>query len=498
MADQWVTLPDGTRLATDCYCPPRPAPVVLRRTPYSRRTLCDEALLWVDLGYAFVAQDVRGRGDSDGTWAPCQHEDADGEGTLRWLADQPWCDGRVIAGGWSYEAYAALELPDHPALVGRVLGFPFPGLHDLRYGPGRVFRVGHDLWWWLNHGSGRTSRPGFAEAMLDREPTVFLGPVSRLPHRLWGQLGAWPTPETPLHPTTFVKSRVPQLILTGWYDVFVDEALRLWEASPSGSALVVGCWTSALNQPVREQCARDFGPAADLALGDLQVAWLDALLGNTTGAPPAVQTFLIGTHRWVSGERWPPEPVGAGRLFLGADGALGSLVRGSRDFWSDPANPSPTPLPADDLAQRELRGDLLTFLSQPLPAPLRWYGSPCLEVVGESAAPSVDWVARLAYCEPDGGTFLLGEALVEDTNATATSHCLTVVFPPQAVELPAGSRLLVEVGGSSYPRYSVNPLTGQSRLTAQHGRPARQTLVCGVGGSHLTLPIARGSPWTPP
>ncbi|GIW10531.1 MAG: putative peptidase [Dehalococcoidia bacterium] len=496
-ADQWLTLADGVRLATDIYRSPWPAPVILRRTPYNRRTMVEEALLWVSLGYAFVAQDVRGRGDSEGTWEPGQHESDDGEATLRWIAHQPWCDGRVIASGWSYEGFAALALPDHPALVARILGFPFPGARALRYGEGTVVRLAHELWWWLTHGSGRSSRPSFVEAMLAQAPALLQLPPAQLPTRLWGQLGAWPPFGTSLPPLTWSGGRIPLLLLTGWYDAFVGEALRLWQTAPPGSTLVVGCWTSALNQPLRAHCARNFGPAAELPLGDLQVAWLEAIL---TGAPsplPPVQVFLIGTHRWVTAEHWPPEPLRACSFPLGADGQLGSATPGSCGFPSDPTDPVPTPFPADDLAQRPPRADQVAFLSAPLPAPLRWYGSPRLELTGSSNVPSVDWLARLAYREPDGRTFLLGESLVEDCTALGPSHQVTITLPPQAVELPAGSRLLLEVAGSSFPGYAINPHTGQPRENWLESAPAHQWLLCGPGGSRLILPVAEASPWTP-
>ena len=72
---------DGIGLATDVYLPggPGPFPTILVRTPYHRRGLQAQAQPFVERGYAFVAQDCRGKYDSDGCFTPLVDEAADGE-----------------------------------------------------------------------------------------------------------------------------------------------------------------------------------------------------------------------------------------------------------------------------------------------------------------------------------------------------------------------------------------------------------------------------------
>src|SRR5437870_1317712 len=90
---------DGVSLATDVYLPndDGPHPAVLVRTPYERvQERCVEWGRFFALhGYALVVQDVRGRGDSEGEWAPWINEFDDGHDAIEWVAGQPWCDGRV-------------------------------------------------------------------------------------------------------------------------------------------------------------------------------------------------------------------------------------------------------------------------------------------------------------------------------------------------------------------------------------------------------------------
>ena len=65
---------DGVTLSADVTRPDtaQPVPVVLLRTPYTKvgvvtgssQTYAQQGEWWAQQGYAFVVQDVRGRGDS--------------------------------------------------------------------------------------------------------------------------------------------------------------------------------------------------------------------------------------------------------------------------------------------------------------------------------------------------------------------------------------------------------------------------------------------------
>jgi putative CocE/NonD family hydrolase len=92
---------DGVRLGMDIYRPRRNGspvddsfPVIVERTPYDRgRTpIVLAAQYFVRRGYAFVAQDVRGRGDSGGSFHHLLNrpdEGVDGFDTLTWIMNQP-------------------------------------------------------------------------------------------------------------------------------------------------------------------------------------------------------------------------------------------------------------------------------------------------------------------------------------------------------------------------------------------------------------------------
>jgi len=106
-----VPMADGIRLATDVYLPrggrvPERLPCVLVRLPYDKSApfafMPRLAAWFTERGYAFVAQDVRGRARSEGETFAFVHEVDDGAATLDWIVGQAWSNGVVGMFGDSY------------------------------------------------------------------------------------------------------------------------------------------------------------------------------------------------------------------------------------------------------------------------------------------------------------------------------------------------------------------------------------------------------------
>ncbi len=132
----YVTMPDGTRIAADIYLPTGgpPAssfPVIFQFTAYNRSVLIPRfgpakqvaarvlgfgkgpvfdmteieknAGFLLTYGYALVVADLRGTGASFGSQLPLMPKmGEDGKHMVDWIADQPWCDGKVGMMGASY------------------------------------------------------------------------------------------------------------------------------------------------------------------------------------------------------------------------------------------------------------------------------------------------------------------------------------------------------------------------------------------------------------
>ena len=91
---------DGVKLAGNLYLPAGkgPFPCIVTRTPYGKDEMYKDprgAEGYVKSGYAFLVQDVRGKGHSEGFYQAFVNDRDDGYDTVEWMATQPWCNGKI-------------------------------------------------------------------------------------------------------------------------------------------------------------------------------------------------------------------------------------------------------------------------------------------------------------------------------------------------------------------------------------------------------------------
>lgn len=121
--DLRIPLPDGTQLYARVWRPltDEPVPALLEYLPY-RLTDWTAPRDWqrhpwyAGHGYASVRVDVRGHGNSEGL--PGDEYDpvelADGVAVVNWLAEQPWCTGKVGMFGISWGGFNSSRSPRWP------------------------------------------------------------------------------------------------------------------------------------------------------------------------------------------------------------------------------------------------------------------------------------------------------------------------------------------------------------------------------------------------
>lgn len=143
--DVLVTARDGVRLALRIYRPDGdgPFPVLFAPAPYRYDNDALPAypmFLWretgpiewyVEHGYAYVRMDVRGTGYSEGTYGLLgRDEQNDLYDVIEWLAQQPWCSGKIGGIGQSYfcmsQWWMGIVKPPHLACLG-----VYDGMNDL-------------------------------------------------------------------------------------------------------------------------------------------------------------------------------------------------------------------------------------------------------------------------------------------------------------------------------------------------------------------------------
>jgi uncharacterized protein len=125
---------------------------------------------WVPQGFVVVNADSRGCGHSDGTGRLLSVQEAeDTYDLVQWLADQPWCDDRVLMLGVSYlaisqYAVAGLQPPALRAIC------PWEGFtdayRDLMF-PGGIREIGFSRLWSRNLDRSTRQSYGFATMQHD-------------------------------------------------------------------------------------------------------------------------------------------------------------------------------------------------------------------------------------------------------------------------------------------------------------------------------------------
>ncbi|WXZ50813.1 CocE/NonD family hydrolase [Clavibacter tessellarius] len=193
---------DGCALVLDAHVPEGAGradgigrvPCVVTRTPYGRSAHLAEGRGWRERGLAYVVQDVRGRHDLDGAWAPYRGEREDGAALVDWITAQPWSDGRVVAYGGSYSGYTAWAMAvERPDAVRAVVSLgPSMSLARTKFGGGGILRLAEHASWWLERGDARTSRDGLAARVFRERPGILRHlPVLDLPRAMGAHLPSW-------------------------------------------------------------------------------------------------------------------------------------------------------------------------------------------------------------------------------------------------------------------------------------------------------------------
>jgi putative CocE/NonD family hydrolase len=461
-----VPMRDGVVLRGYLLLPtgPGPYPVIVYRTPYGVKSTVESSALFkkaVARGYAVVAQDVRGRYESDGEFLPYQQEGRDGYDTIEWAARQPWSNGSVATVGGSYPGavqwFAAMERP--PSLKAMVPANTYASPRQFFYSGG-VWDGSWVSWVWHNIAPDARRRRGVAGALTDEEAgKQWATEGRRLQHHLplldlpdLQPIAPWYY-EWLRHPPTdrwwdwaevrgkYGRTNAAVLNLSGWHDEAygphgaTTNFAGLAAARAPGALrakLIVGPWAHANVWMTRTVIGeREIGPAAPIDYHETVLRWLDHHVrgvDNGVDREAPVRVFVMGANRWRESDRWPlpgtePETL----YFAGSGQRAGSggvkepsgapqirVLRWSppisglpsTSFVSDPANPVTDPYPersgAHDYRALASRPDVLTFETPPLEEDVEVIGAMTAEVYLSADAPDTDLWVKVFDVAPDG------------------------------------------------------------------------------------------------
>ena len=533
--DVRVPMRDGVTLSADIYRPntTEPVPVILVRTPYDNGVAGQVAAgkKWAARGYAYVVQDVRGRGESDGTFYPLVTEAKDGYDSIEWLARQPWSNGRVGMMGGSYlgwvQVYAAgLNPPGLKAIIPSVT----PPDPDRNF-PVQFGAYSPSTLSWLAAISGKT--------MQDISQHDLRGAYSALPlydadQRLGRTLTAWrdwldhPTRDAYWEAQAYQKlllgSTIPMFHVSGWYDdVLVGTTENFVNlAGHPNQFLMIGPWGHHINEK-RQIGAIDFGPHALVNIDSLYLRWFDRWLKqsrNNAERDPKVRIFRIGDNRWLDEAEWPLARTRYVRYYLAGggkansrfgDGRLDTLPPATQPadhYRADPMNPfifvtddafnqigGP-----DDYRKVEERKDVLVYTTAPLPRPLDVCGPLAVKLFAASSAKDADFATKVIAVRPDGFALRLNDGIVRARFRQGMDK--EVMLTPGRVEeyqidnwstcirLAAGWRLRLEVASHAFPKFDRNLQTGGPIGKEATGQVADQTIYHDRDrASYLLVPV---------
>ncbi len=538
-----VTMSDGVTLVADVYRPAGTTPVaaILERTPYVRTSegYAATGLRWVAQGYAYVIQDVRGRGDSEGRFDPLVQEVQDGFDTQSWIARQPWSNGRVGTVGGSYAGWtqvlpAPLNNPALRAMIPTVTP-PDPG----GFWPQRHGGLSFGMLEWAMVVEGRTTR-SLPYALFDLVAAYRTRPIRDADLAIGARSSIWREYLDHLEDAEYWKarsyqdrlpeSRVPMLHVSGWYDGTLGGSLENFAAMRTRGAagarehqyLVVGPWRHWVATDSRKTRlgAVDFGEASRVDLDAMANAWFEHYLREGSREPigwPRVRVFEMGANRWIGGDDWPLPGTRMVPYYLDRDGSgrgtLSSAVPRPGDttaadrYAYDPANPTPflwernvdsgNP---DDYRPVEARGDVLVY-TMPSPRTTMTVCGPVRATLNAaSSARDTDWLARLSLVHADGYSQRLTEGWVRarerhgnfrnDPLVPGRVERYDLDLWGTCVAVKPGERLRLSVMSAAFPLLVPNFNTGGDLGLETEPVVARQAVYrSGARASFVSLPI---------
>ncbi len=507
-----TAMPDGITLVADHYYPQVAGdfPTILRRTPYGRNASLSPiglftafcAQLFAERGYHVLVQDVRGRGESEGNFAPFENETADGRATLDWLPRQPWFNGALGLWGESYNGYTQWAVtPDAPAYLKALVPAISSSLgYSYAYSPDGVFYLYGLLNWmtmleaskqmgrWLLVTLRGKTRPNaermvaaFAHLPVGETDEVALGwPVPY--YRNWL---AHPDASDPYWQAMDYRATLPELaapvhLVGGWYDIFLTEMLRDYtalQAAGRNPYLTIGPWTHGL----------------DATFESLRQAlpWFATHLKGEPAAlrPHPVRYYVMGADEWREADSWPPSTQ-ATPYFLHSSRQLTTATPeplAPPDVYRyNPADPTPSlggplitpPNGAMDNRTLEVRPDVLSYTSAPLAEDVEIIGAVAATLYVQSSLAETDFFVRLCDVFPDGRSINICDGLQRirpgdgDVQPDGSIR-IQVDMAQTAMRFCAEHRIRIQVSSGAHPRFNRNLGTSEPVATATQMRDAR-------------------------
>ncbi len=461
--EEMISMRDGVRLHTSIYTPKDqagPLPILMTRSPYGVGSTPPDGINgrfkeFVNEGYIFVLQDIRGCSGSEGQFMMNRpprdkkdtrsvDESSDTYDTIDWLLKNvPKNNGRVGIIGVSYDGWlaAVATLDAHPALKASSPQAPMTDTW-----------LGDDF---FHNGAFRetygyeyvTSMESKVEADVPLGKDTYdwyleLGSLSKITQLTQRKLPTWNAFVEHPNYDEYWKARaselylkpthVATLVVGGWWDqedyygaLATYGALEKFDKN-THNFIVLGPWNhGGWNGFGRSLGQVNFGSSTALYYrSQFQAPWFAYYLKDKGKLnQPEALTFQSGTNKWTNSDRWPPRQAVSRDLYLRHDQKLSfekpstKNEQESDSYVSDPANPvpyrkrpiQPTYGPGsnwytwlvEDQRFVQGRNDVLSWQTDVLDQDLTIDGDVVAHLFAATTGTDSDWVVKLIDVYPD-------------------------------------------------------------------------------------------------
>ncbi|MBI2433233.1 MAG: CocE/NonD family hydrolase [Candidatus Hydrogenedentes bacterium] len=493
---------DGvTHIATDVYLPQGagPWPVVLYRTPYDKDS--DGVAVWssyTDAGYAVVTQDLRGTGASEDIFRAFRDdgwgENQDGHDTVLWILAQTWCDGRIGTVGSSARGISQNMLSGSlpPGLECQHVGVAASNMFTQAMFQGGGFLKALAEGWMSGRGP---------------EALNYLNTVVKA-HPLYDAY--W---QGANYETRFAQVDWPIVNRGGWYDIFLQGTINNFTGIQHNGQPGADGRQKLIIDPYGHgdgDGGFDWPPGctnAPVAYAS-ERAWLDYWIkGINTGVmnEPAVCYYVLGDvdqpngvgNEWRFADDWPV-PATDVKFYLHQGGLLNTTPPTTNEttntYVYDPADPVPTyggsnlTISRGPYDQRpvENRTDVILFTTPVLQDYVEITGKVLVRLYAASSALDTDFTAKLCDVYPDGRSMNVCDGIIrarhrnsqsyEELLTPGTIYEFEIDLWETCIAFAAGHRIRVAISSSNYPRFEINPNTGEPFNQHTALLPATNTL----------------------
>jgi predicted acyl esterase len=476
----WIKGRDGSRLAADLYLPddPEPAPALLEALPYRKDDLTgdshtdDYLRLRAEGGFAVCRVDVRGTGSSAGraTDEYPLSELEDLTDVIAWLADQPWCNGRVGMFGYSYSGFNSLQLAcERPPALGAICAIYATDdryTDDVHYMGGALRAI--DLVDYCHYMVPMNALPpvpalwgeGWRDEWLARiaehEPWLLIWMENQLDGPYWRHGSVRPD---------YARIQCPTMIVAGWADGYRNNTFRPFERLECPKELLIGPWSHMAPSTSLP------GPHIDL-VPEMVTFFGKWLRDDPVDVRPPIRVFVrhatkpepdgaVVNGEWRYEAEWPPERL---TPMILSDGRRRSLVTRpdtGAAAWNSCAGGLPWGQPLD---QRNDDAWSLTT-DWPVEVPTEVLGHAIVRATVASDQPVAYFSVKLNDVWPDGTSALVTRGLLNLTHRTdppcplVPGHEYDIEIEMEATSwvFPEGHSIRLSVAGNDWPNTWVPP-----------------------------------------